>query len=750
MSVNDNIPDAELPLWMKQAQRRVDWGILIIIGFCVVAAWSFVEQRQVTITNDAEHYAFRIADYADAFSQGIFYPRWSPHAVHGYGAPIPHFYPSGASYIGGWITYLFTNNAIATVRILYIFAVIFSGSMTYVFVKQRANALAGIVSAILYVFSPLVMRIIPYTEGDLPLVFGLALLPTMLWATQRLFKRSQAIDVAIITGTIAITILTVPIILLQSLIACSILIVICFREHRNLKLIANFGLALILGVGLTAFYWLPAILEYNDVTWFPSFIQASPYSLNLEDFFAFSQPLDGGLLIQPPVYNLGWGLLFALLVNMVTMLIWRREALFAASFFTSGVILSSILLIFATTHSTWFVLIVLCFAVSASYIAYISSVHHLVAFSASLVLIVVTILASVPTWHIPNPLSAIEETGAKAQFLHEEAGYGVAGLPYGLPLPSRLNPQVAGNLNLWDNYNETIPRLIDSQVLIPIAEETSYESQYTINSTRSRTVIYNRAYFDGWEIRNANNNFSITESNNNLIQINVPANVDANITLRMGLTTIRLFAWVVSGMVIVLIITNWRYRRHKLDVDYDTSILLPRYAIIIMTLLLILIGGIRIFAIDWFEELAIRPSRYTMESALFVRSDVDRQFQLLAYDLPQQTYQTGDTIRLTTYWAIIFPVDEYYLVRLRIVNLAENEAIYQSAYHHAGYFPTNRWQRSQPVPETYKFRIPDDTLPNEYTIFFDVYVCQEQCLASDIDTQDVTGSIRILRSLIIE
>ena len=107
MSVNDVIDEAQFPAWMKQARRGVDWGAVLIVGFCLIAARSFIIEAELSATNDSLAYVYRVADYADAFEQGIFYTRWSPHAVNGLGAPIPHYYPSGASYAGGLISYLF-------------------------------------------------------------------------------------------------------------------------------------------------------------------------------------------------------------------------------------------------------------------------------------------------------------------------------------------------------------------------------------------------------------------------------------------------------------------------------------------------------------------------------------------------------------------------------------------------------------------------------------------------------------------
>ncbi|MFN8565114.1 MAG: hypothetical protein U0703_26605 [Anaerolineae bacterium] len=83
----------DLPMWMQQAMRGTDWGVLIVLGFCLLLGWSFALQPGLPRTNASEHYVFRAADATQAFSEGRLYPRWSPYALGGYGAPIPSYYP---------------------------------------------------------------------------------------------------------------------------------------------------------------------------------------------------------------------------------------------------------------------------------------------------------------------------------------------------------------------------------------------------------------------------------------------------------------------------------------------------------------------------------------------------------------------------------------------------------------------------------------------------------------------------------
>src|SRR5688572_28570408 len=106
------IPENELPNWMKQAQRTVDWGALLALAFALLAAWTFLSENQMSASTQNEHFVFQANDIAQAMREGIFYPRWSPYAVQGYGAPIPHYYPQAAAYFVAVFDVLFTNDMV--------------------------------------------------------------------------------------------------------------------------------------------------------------------------------------------------------------------------------------------------------------------------------------------------------------------------------------------------------------------------------------------------------------------------------------------------------------------------------------------------------------------------------------------------------------------------------------------------------------------------------------------------------------
>lgn len=749
MSVNNRLSQNDLPLWMQQAQRGVDWGMLITIGFCLIAAWSFVTQSHLTSTNDIESYAFRSADYATLFAQGQFYTRWSPQAIDGLGAPVYHYYPPLSAYLGGLISYFFTNDALIAIRILIVLAIVMAGSMVYVFVMQRSHALAGIVSAVLYVFNPLVMRTIPHTIGDIPLLLGLALLPTTLWAVQRLQQRNQAIDIILVAASIAATILTSTPIFWQTLLMI-IFFAIAMRyidppPHRSVSMIS----AIVLGICIASFYWLPALIEADAVHFYASSVARRPAILNLTTLFTSAPLLDGGLLLHYPDYSFGMGMAVALILTAIAALYRRQQLLWLSGMLILGAVLLVIILS-QPQSASWLVLVLFCLAVVGSYFAQVFDQDNKLVFVIACAVILFCMNDTRTMWQLPKPLMPIINVDTDGQHQYEMNNYGTVGIPYGLVIPSRIAPSRSQDLTA-NRSSFSLNRLYANDVQLIATEELFAYSRYQIMSRRPNIATYYRAYFPGWSIESTHSGYTLSEnSETHLMDVTIPSNSQAMVEIQLQATAIRTFAWFVSSVTLIILIIYTQYRRRMLSLNIDSGVLLPTYATVILGVLFVATAAIRLFPPDDLHELMTLRPRSSMTSALFVRRNFDSHLQLLAYDLPQVTYTANSRVQLQVYWQLTAPTTESYLVRLRLTNLKDGEILYVSPYHHPGYFPTHRWGTSQPVPETYEFLISEEHIATSYAIFLDVYVCPTLCAADTVDSQAPPESIRILRSLVIE
>ena len=603
------------------------------------------------------------------------------------------------------------------------------------------------VASLLYVFSPYVMVTVNYIEGDLPLAIGTALLPSLLWVVNRLLKRHQALDFMLIAIIVALTIFTVPIVLLQGAIAVLVLLIVEFKNEPDWTKLAIIAGAIFSGVLMSAFYWLPALLQYNAVTWHEALFEPAPHRITLAGLFALSRPLDSALTIHLPEYNLGWGLILALILNLPLMLVSKVDRWFSVAFFTTGLSILVSITLLTPDKTFWFVLIMFCFAISGSYVAQgikRSRIHALLI----VVIIIFNFVIILPFHILPAPNLPITDVSPASQVSYEQSGSGYAGIPDGLPLPSNLHLSDALQYTIANNYDENVVRLSNQQVVSPLLEESPYRGRYTIESESDITLTYNRAYFDNWQAVSSHGNLDIEESPQYLISVKVPGGTNDTVTFRQSLTRISFSAWVISLIAFISCIVVWWYRWQRAEFDYDDSILLPISTVRFFVFLLIISGMASILAPRLPGDLIVPRAEYSLEfPVLFVRSSYDRTLQLLAYELPDRVYSGGDRVQLTSFWNTLRPIDEQYLVRLRITDNLQRNIIYESDYLHPGYFPTNRYENSTIVPMRYEFRLPEDVPSGNHLILFDIYACTAPCPADARLRANAQGQIRISRPL---
>jgi hypothetical protein len=734
MSANLRIQEHELPNWMKQAQRGVDWGALLVLLISLLAAWSFLSESQFSASNENEHFIFQANDIASAMREGIFYPRWSPYALRGFGAPIPHYYPQGAAYFVALTDVFFTDDDVLALRFVYIWAFLIAGASLYPLVAQRSNALGGVFAVVVYLFNPYVGLTVPHLLGDLALFLGLAFIPMLLWSINRLLMREQPIDVCIMAFITAAFVLTIPRLLPQAIMLALLLIGLHFSRFQTWHRLTWIASGWLLGLGLTSFFWLPAILETKLVDWYPPVILSEPQMVRFPELFSHVSFLDPGYLTYENYFSLGWGLLLLAGLGGLAILLQRQLLQFHGAFLLYGLAILLLLSAFPQ-QSELLVSIILCFAIGGSYAADFLKKRFFG--SMAWLLFIFLIALAFPYWKLPSPSLPITETDAAAQIRYEISGYGIAVLPSGLPIPSNLAPN---NESPFESDIET--RILDSAEL-SVIEEQAYHSLYQVFSTANTLVTYQRAYFSGWEASVNNQNIPIDSSEQGLMNLDIPP-YNARLSISLGSTAIRILAWFMSILALIISGLLWWLRWRRITADYDNNPLLSKHET-----RLVFVGLAFIIALHFLpESLVTPPERYSLLDALYVRNELGSNFQLLAYDLPQEKLLAGEHFSVNLYWEVSRPILQQYQVRLRLTSLADNSLILQTNYSHPGYFPSNRWLHGFVVPQTYELHLPDKLVSGEYLLIVDTFSCEHICTA--IGNQNPSAEARLMPPIVIE
>ena len=191
--------------------------------------------------------------------------RWVPQLYDGYGYPVFNFYPPLFYFLGALIANLGANIVMATNLSLFI-AIFLSSCTMYLFARELWGKEGGFISAIAYLFAP--YHIVDlYLRGAAAETMSFVFLPLILWSFYKLkqtpLKRYKALS-ALSSGCLLLTHNGISMIFFPLIPIYILLLYWPYSYSRLTSLLQSFW-ALALGVGLAAFFWLPALVEKKFV-----------------------------------------------------------------------------------------------------------------------------------------------------------------------------------------------------------------------------------------------------------------------------------------------------------------------------------------------------------------------------------------------------------------------------------------------------------------------------------------------------
>lgn len=742
-----NLPKQQLPDWMRQAQRGVDWGILLVIGFSLLIAWPFIAQPTLPHTNASENAVYATDNFAAAFQEGRLYPRWSPYVFGGYGAPIPNYYPSGAVYLASLIQVLVTDNAVSAVRIAYILALCGAGVSVYALVRRRLNAASGVLAAFLYLFSPYVGLTVPHLSGDLSGAVALALFPMVLGRVDRLLSRVRPPDlllVALLLAALCFTHLQMAL----TAILFAVLMAFWQRGFTRRTHWAALVAGVILGIGIAGCFWIPALLEQPAVRWRQP-VTVNSFHLTLGELLTPARQVDTNDLLPAPQYVIGLpGLLFTAL-GAAAIIRFKRYRCFETLFLAAGGGLFALLVI-VLPRATWLLgPIMLCWSVGGS--AALGLRDLLPARRKRLLLpaalVFIWILAA-PVWLAPLVTEPFGSADTAAQIQYEQSGYGIAVLPAGLPVPATIPDELSPNRTLIEGLiSGTVNKIsggqtTESQVRVGILDHNTHGDRFQVSATGPATLEVLLAYFPGWRATLNNSTVPLFPNpQNNLTRITIPPVHAGQLVLELGTTPVRLGAWVIawSSLGIALILTWGRSRRYRPVYD-DVELLTLEETRLIAFVLLCLALLVPLTALPNSPlPIRLRPG-YATQTAAALQTRTDAGLSLTAFRLDSSQFHPGGALDITLYWQAQRALLENYRVLLYVLDSRTGARWNEQTFHHPGGYPTTRWNTNRYVSDSYHLLL-DPAIPRgDYQVAIEVAACTPDCLPQNrVTFFDVTG-----------
>ncbi len=212
------------------------------------------------ITHDGQDHVARIVNFYQNLADGNIIPRWAPNLNWGYGHPILMFLYPLPSYIASLFHFL-GFSLVDSVKLVFGTTLILSGLTMYLWVKNFLSIEAGFIAGVLYMLAP--YRFVDlYVRGAIGEHVAFVFMPLILYFIFKLSKKYSPLLLAggafsvagLLLSHNAISIIFFPVLTLYA-------IFLIFINRGRKSLISRYIGILVLGLGISAFFWIPAFFE---------------------------------------------------------------------------------------------------------------------------------------------------------------------------------------------------------------------------------------------------------------------------------------------------------------------------------------------------------------------------------------------------------------------------------------------------------------------------------------------------------
>ena len=537
-TVTDNVR-----LW----RDRLFWFTLALTIF---AAAPFLLPGYFWGANDARHHVYFLFEYDRLVQDGIWWPRWSPDFAFGYGYPFFNIYGPFSHFLGEVLHHFLGFSFTAAVEAVFVISIVASAATMYAFVRSLAGRQAAIVSALVYVYVPYHLLNL-YVRGNLAESMALVWLPLcLLGVRQAILRRSFAwiVTAAVSYAGLMLT-SNLVIVLFTPLLGVYLLAVACSGSSESawaprrrsfwrrlwawVRSALPAILGLVLGVGLSAIFWLPMLLERQYVRVDQWFDGRYSFEGNFVYFYQLFSPKWGfGISEAGPDDPIGFqlGAVAVILATIGVLLAWRAArrlrleiACFVVAAIVSAVVTLQIaaplwrlpvlgtILGFAQFPWRWFSITALCLSILGGLLLSLD-VHGGVKRPAIVLFAVVALilLGSYPYLQVEISEPVEGPVGLAALMRFQQSSDEMTGstawvkeIPTWSPMADEyISKEQAGEpvtpvSSMVDyttlNYNKETGFVVNSEDRATTREEVWYWSPI-----EGRRIVFNQFYYPGW------------------------------------------------------------------------------------------------------------------------------------------------------------------------------------------------------------------------------------------------------------
>lgn len=242
--------------FFKKKNNKKIIFVLILVWLSLFSLRSLMKSGYF-LTHDGAHLLVRLGASFRALRNGQIPLRWSGDLNHGYGYPVFNFLYPLYLYLGAFLN-LLGFGLINSFKIIFIGAYTFSAIAIFLFLSSFTASWPAFLGSATYLFMRYRFTQI-IVRGSLGEVLAMAMAPLVFYFFNKI--RVKKIDLNFFGAIISLFLLILShntLAMLFSLLLAGFLLIKIYHEK---KLIFSFFKSIILSLGLSSFFWLPAVWE---------------------------------------------------------------------------------------------------------------------------------------------------------------------------------------------------------------------------------------------------------------------------------------------------------------------------------------------------------------------------------------------------------------------------------------------------------------------------------------------------------
>lgn len=321
------------------------WLTLTLTIFAIAP---FTEPGYFWGANDARHHVYFLFEYDRVFQDGIWWPRWSPDFAFGYGYPFFNIYGPFSHALAEMVLRLFRVSYTNAIEIVFALSIVGSAASMYLFVRSWLGNQAAMVSALVYVYAPYHLLDL-YVRANLAESMAFVWLPCCLWTARNALIHGSFRWIVGLSISLAGLVVTSQLVTLLFAPLFGLYLLTLWLTHTPYDGTADLtlpswlrrwpfiqsalapGLGMIGALGLSCIFWLPMILERNDVRVDQWFAGRYGFTGNFVYFFQLFSPTWAFGISEPgpdDAFSFQIGVIPLVLATIGTLLAWRRKTAF--------------------------------------------------------------------------------------------------------------------------------------------------------------------------------------------------------------------------------------------------------------------------------------------------------------------------------------------------------------------------------------------------------------------------------------